>query len=167
MIIIADTREKEKNSVLEFEPEYTHYTRDKYYNIVSEEVEKIEVVRAKLDVGDYQGEYANGKKSKFIIERKALPDLWGTLTNDYKRFREEIERAREAGIHLIICIEGSYSKIRGGFKYHRRPSKEIQEQLRTIWIKYGVTHTYCVSRTEMANYIVDTFVWCGKKELWV
>ena len=125
------------------------------------------MVREKLDVGDYRGRYENGKESRIIIERKSIGDLFGTLTKGYKRFRKEIERAREADLCLILCVEGSYTKVSGGYKHSKRPAREIQEQLRTIWVKYGVTHTYCVSRAEMANYIVDTFVWCGRKELWI
>ena len=147
MIIIQDTREQK---ALKFKHDFL-----------------TGVVREKLDVGDYRGRYENGKESRIIIERKSVGDLFGTLTKGYSRFRKEIERAREDSISLIICVEGSYARIRKGYKHCRRPGKEIQDQLRTIWVKYGVTHVYCVSRVEMANYIVDTFIWCGRKKLWV
>ena len=171
MQIIIDTREGEnpKTGLLTFEPKYTHYRRDKYYNILSEEVEEITTVEEKLDVGDYRGRWSNGKESKVIIERKSIGDLWGTLSDRKRtdRFREEIKRAKQADISLIICIEGTYGKIKKGFKYSKRPSSEITNQLRTIWAKYGVTHHYCVDRGQMSEFIVDTFIWCGKKKLWV
>jgi len=147
MIIIADTREQ---SVLEFKHDFI-----------------TGVVREKLDVGDYRGRYENGKESRIIIERKSIGDLFGTLTKGYTRFRKEIERAREKGIYLICCIEGSYTKVGNGYKHSTRNAREIQDQLRTIWIKYGVSHIYCVSRAETANYIIDTFIWCGRKKLWI
>ena len=147
MIIKIDSREQKP---LDFKHEYI-----------------MGIVRTKLDIGDYRGGYENGKESRVIIERKSVGDLFGTLTKGYTRFRQEIERARADNISLIICVEGSYTKIRKGCGYSKRPGGEIQDQLRTIWIKYGVTHHYCVTREEMANYIVDTFIWCGKKKLWV
>jgi len=147
MIVQIDSREK---APLEFKHKYITDT-----------------IVHKLDVGDYRSIYENGKQSRIVIERKSIGDLYGTLTKGYGRFRKEIERAREANIYLVICIEGSYTKVGGGYSHSKRPAREIQEQLRTIWVKYGVTHTYCVTRKEMAKYIIDTFIWVGRKKLWV
>ena len=147
--IIIDNKEKKP---LEFEHPYI-----------------TEVCKEHLKTGDYQGEFENGKRSQVIIERKAINDLWQTLSNrkKYDRFRREIERAQQEGIYLNICIEGTYSKIQKGYARSTRPGSAISNQLRTLWIKYGVIHTYCVTREEMANYIIDTFIWCGRKKLWV
>ena len=75
-----------------------------------------------------EGRYENGKQSKVIIERKSLGDLFGTLTSGYTRFRKEIERARKGGVSLVICVEGSYKKVRNGYKHCKRPGREIQDQ---------------------------------------
>jgi len=126
-----------------------------------------DIVISKLDVGDYRAEYNNGKQSRIIIERKSVADLFGTLTKGYTRFRKEIERSREASLSLVICVEGSYDKVKSGYKHSKRNGSEVNDQLRTIWAKYNVPYHYFNNRKDMAQYVVDTFVWCGKKEIWV
>ena len=60
----------------------------------------------KLDVGDYS--YNNAKIS---IERKSLLDLLGTLSKGYERFCNEIVRAENANIKLVIVVENPISEL--------------------------------------------------------
>ena len=121
--------------------------------------------REHLKTGDYRARYKNGKLSRVVIERKAA-DLYQSLTGNYTRLRNEFQRAQDENLWLIICIEGSYRKTKAGKPRWKRPGLELCNQLRTIWIKYGITHHYFVDRGQMSEFIVDTFIWCGKKKLW-
>lgn len=62
----------------------------------------VEHFRSKLYVGDYQS-LDNGR---LVIDRKKdLQELCGNVTQQHERFRREIQRANDAGIHLIILCE--------------------------------------------------------------
>ena len=146
MQIIIDKQEKKP---LEFNHEYVESTS-----------------REHLKTGDYRARFKNGKLSKVVFERKAA-DLCTSLTSGYRRFRNEFQRAEQEGISLIICIEGSYRKVKGGRPRWTKPGIQLCDQLRTIWAKYGVTHHYFVDRAQMSEFIVDTFIWCYKKGLYI
>lgn len=63
---------------------------------------KIEYDSSKLYVGDYQ----NLDNPKVVVDRKQnLSEIMQNITQ--KRFKEELIRAKKAGIHLIILIEHS------------------------------------------------------------
>lgn len=58
--------------------------------------------RSKLYCGDYQS-LDNGR---LVIDRKKdLLELCGNVTQQHDRFRSELVRAAEAGIHLIVLCE--------------------------------------------------------------
>ena len=61
--------------------------------------------RSKLYCGDYQS-LDNGR---LVIDRKKdLQELCGNVTQQHERFRRELIRAQEAGIHVIVlCEHGS------------------------------------------------------------
>lgn len=57
---------------------------------------------SKLWVGDYQ----NLDSPKTIVDRKQnMSEVASNLCQDHDRFRAELIRAQEAGIHLIILVE--------------------------------------------------------------
>ena len=88
MIIIQDTREKigHKNHIL------------KYF-----ERHNIQVVRQKLDVGDYA---IQGFENVAVIDTKQdLVEFAGNLFSDSVRFQKECIRAKNNGILLIFLIE--------------------------------------------------------------
>lgn len=60
---------------------------------------------SKLPVGDY----VNLDRPRLSVDRKqSLNELCQNVCQDHKRFRAELERAKELGIHLIIlCEHGS------------------------------------------------------------
>jgi len=65
--------------------------------------QSIEVVRRKLNVGDYS---VAGCEENCAIERKILSDLYGSLGKGRARFQQEWERARDAGYkYLGLVIE--------------------------------------------------------------
>lgn len=145
MDVIIDTREQ---LPLEFNSEYIG-----------------SIVRETLNIGDYAVRFTDGTVPPVRFERKSLCDLFGTLSQGYKRFKKEIIRAREEGILLVIIIEENYSKVLKGHKYSKRNGEELAAQLWTLMIKHGVPFVCCKNREEMSRYITDCFVCLGKRHV--
>ena len=137
MIIIQDTREQ--NPLIFISPEIT------------------EIKITKLIVGDYSAILADGYRSQTIFERKSIGDVFGTLTKDYSRFKEEVLRAKDNGITLIIIIEGSLSKVLSGFKHSGVKGISIIKTLFTLWVRYGIHPVFCKDREEMTEFIIHYF----------
>jgi len=143
MKIIIDTREQQ---VLEFSHFYI-----------------TEIKRQKLLVGDYMVEFSDSYRPPISIERKSLEDIFGTLSQGYKRFRKEIIRAKDNKIMLVIAIEASLSKILKGCEPCIRSGEEILQQLMSINVKYGVPF-YCFNnRIEMQRWITELFLAFGRR----
>lgn len=54
------------------------------------------------------GDYSTVKlKDSFVIERKSLSDLYGTLTNGNQRFKAELFRAAWERITICVYVEGT------------------------------------------------------------
>lgn len=62
----------------------------------------IEVVRRKLDFGDYMRDGSNVS----IDTKKDVQELAGDVGRDHKRFVRELDRAAEAGYQLVVLVEG-------------------------------------------------------------
>lgn len=53
----------------------------------------------------YVGDYADQADARTVIDRKQnLPEVCANLTQQHERFRAELERARDAGIRLVILV---------------------------------------------------------------
>jgi len=89
-----------------------------------------ETVKGTLPVGDYGALFFNSSRFSVIFERKSIGDLFGTLSQGYSRFKKEIERARKAGITLVIVIEGTKDEILKGYKHSQRNDCSIVLQLK-------------------------------------
>lgn len=89
MQIMIDTREKQhaiKKILEEFERQSVFY------------------VSSKLYVGDYM----NYDNPRMIVDRKQnLTEVCGNMTQQHTRFRNELIRAQELGIQLVILVEHS------------------------------------------------------------
>lgn len=87
MVIQIDTREKQraiKNIVAEFDKQ------------------NIKHISSKLYVGDYM----SLDNPKLVIDRKQnLNEVASNVCQEHKRFTNELVRARDAGIHIIILVE--------------------------------------------------------------
>lgn len=87
MQIICDTREKK--------PELARIERQ--FNQLG-----VQSFRSKLYVGDYQ----SLDDARLVIDRKKdLQELCGNVAQQHERFRAELMRAKEAGIHIVILCE--------------------------------------------------------------
>lgn len=48
---------------------------------------------------------------KCYIERKSIPDFYGTFSSGFDRFKREVARAEEAEANLIIIVEGNLQEV--------------------------------------------------------
>ncbi len=122
-----------------------------------------ETIRTALPVGDYSCEFKNGYVPLVVFERKSIPDLFGTLSQDYPRFKKELERAQEAGIKVILIIEGTLADVQLGTMHSNRDGLSVAKQMFTMWIKYDVMPVFCFDRNEMTNYIIHYYSAIGRK----
>ena len=136
MIIYVDTREK------------PHAIRKilTYF-----EKQSVEIVRKKLDVGDYMVD----PSAKVSIDRKQnLNELVGNFCQQHARFRRECERAQQTGVKLIFLIEhGGKIKDLDSVEFWRNPRLSVSpyavggprlaRMMRTFSIKYGVEWRFC------------------------
>lgn len=117
-----------------------------------------------MPVGDYGCSFYDGHLHSVILERKSIPDLYGSLTQNYDRFRKMFDRAEKKGIKVIICIEGTKERVLEGYSHSARDPASIIKQLETIERKYGVTHLFFKTRHQMSEYIHKYFE--GKVNEW-
>src|SRR3990167_5970470 len=112
-----------------------------------------DVVTETLSVGDYAVRYTNGLSCPIVFERKSLPDLYGTMTGGYPRFKKELMRAKQAGIELVLIIEGSLTEVQAGVKYSKWDGDSMIKKLFTLLVRYGLYPVFCSDRLEMASFI--------------
>ena len=123
---------------------------------------KIELVRQKLDVGDYMLDPVNGKVS--VDTKMDIMEICkDVMSSDHRRFRAECIRAQEQGIQLIVLIEElppfgnlelwEVPKWKSSNQYHRYGDpmtlvdpKTFQKALDTMTRKYGVKFRYCTRK---------------------
>lgn len=80
------------------------------------EISDFPTIKKALNYGDYSID------EKCFIERKSLPDLIGTMSGGYDRFRYEIERAESDGANLVVLVENDlasslvFHKLKRTFK---------------------------------------------------
>ena len=143
MVILVDSREQKP---LEFDHPYI-----------------TDIIATKLDIGDYAVRFKDGYIPPFYFERKTLGDLFSSLTNDYERFKKEIQRATESNYILIIVVEGSFKRILSGYAHSTVEGLTILRKLITLLIRYRVWHHFFNTREDMAHYIAEFYVGVGKE----
>lgn len=112
----------------------------------------VEVVRTKLDAGDYS---VSGYEHLITFERKSVADVVGTLIGGHSRFLRELERMKSYKERYIL-IEHSPSIL---FSYCQKHGWEykfdtIIQSLLAYAYHYGVRVRFCKDREDMAKYIV-------------
>lgn len=126
----------------------------------------IEMVRIKLDYGDYMlsddGENPSGN---IVVDTKQdmMEICKDIMSSDHRRFRKQCQRAMEAGVKLIILIEeippyGDVSlwevpRWNRSNEYHRSGDpmtrvepKALKKAMKTMEVKYGVRFRFCTRR---------------------
>ena len=110
-----------------------------------------------LNVGDYSLE---GYEDKIAFERKEIGDLFGTLGKGHKRFKKELERAKDYEYFAII-IESPfnlvYEKSYSDAHYSKMQGHVIISILCTLILKYGIDVFWCNSRNEASSLIRNMF----------
>lgn len=98
---------------------------------------------ATMKTGDYgiKG-FSDENNPRFIVERKSIPDLIGSLTSGRERFMREIERMRRFGFRALL-IEGTREEIERGKYRSMATSKSIISSLYAITVRAGVQVFYC------------------------
>lgn len=113
------------------------------------------VLETTLPVGDYMFEFTDGTRPPVAIERKSLPDLFGTFTKGYRRFKQELVRAHQAHIRLILVIEASMAEVYEGHVYTAYPGPAMLSRLFTMFVRHGLTPIFCADRTEAARWVLE------------
>ena len=130
---------------------------------------KIELIRQKLDVGDYMLDPVNGKVS--VDTKMDIMEICkDVMSSDHRRFRAECIRAQEQGIQLIVLIEElppfgnlelwEVPRWKSSNQYHRYGDpmtlvdpKVFQKALKTMTEKYGVKFRFCTRRQSPGRVI--------------
>lgn len=120
-----------------------------------EGIEKLEEVA--LPFGDYTA-IVYEKPVPIVFERKSIGDLFGTMTNDYERFKREMSRTKEANHKLILIVEGTYTDVYSGYEHSKFEGTSMIKKLAMMYVRYDMETWFCESRRVMARRIVDTFL---------
>ena len=112
----------------------------------------VEVVRTKLDAGDYS---VSGCESLITFERKSVQDLVGTLIGGHERFLRELDRMKSYKEKYIL-IEHSPTILYQYCAKHGWEKKfnTIIQSLLAYAYHYQVRVRFCKNREDMAEYIV-------------
>lgn len=158
MMIQIDSREKEraiKKIIEEFEKQNVKHFVSKLY------------------VGDYM----NYDNPRVIVDRKQnLTELCGNVCQQHERFREELRKAQEAEVKLVILCEHSkeiqsledviwwrnprrYKKVKENGKWTTKETKALTGEklykiLRTMEERYGCEFLFC-EKKETGKRIIE------------
>lgn len=83
----------------------------------------------------------------------------------YKRFKQEIIRAQEAGATLFIIVEGTLTEVGRGYKHSQIHGSSMKKKLFTLWIRHGIQTIFTKDRKEMAEYITQFYLSCGREHV--
>jgi hypothetical protein len=139
MLIIEDTRQQARK----------HETKHKWFA-----ENGIKVERCRLYVGDYT---LPTNQSICIDTKRDLQELAQDVCQQHERFRAELVRAQEAGIHLIVlCEHGGGIKSLEDVYFWVNPRRQhspgaisgqrLFKILNTMQEKYGVRFEFCDKR---------------------
>ena len=137
MIILSDTREQ-------LELDFTGL----------EGVEKVE--KLGLAFGDYTA-LIHDKPVPIVFDRKALGDLFGTMTHGYTRWKGVMRKAKDANFKLILIVEGSYSQVLAGYEHSEYSGESMIKKLHMLQVRYDLETVFTENRRVMARYIVGLF----------
>lgn len=145
-VILSDTRQKkDKNDHIQKQLEALGYQVD----------------RSKLYVGDY----VFADSSKIAVDTKQdLQEVAGNLCQDHERFKQECERAKAAGVQLVIlvcedCIKSledvpSWFNWRKKFSTRAISGKQLWKIMTTMTERYGVVWKFS-TRAKLGATIVE------------
>jgi len=120
----------------------------------------------------YVGDYLNLDNPRLVIDRKQnLSELCSNVCQDHARFRNELLRANEHGIEVVILCEhgGGIKSLEDVHKWQNpRQKRRIYDKEEKRWIEY---ETKAMSSETLQKVLatIETrykckFVFCDKRE---
>jgi DNA excision repair protein ERCC-4 len=119
------------------------------------------VKRTTLPAGDYS---VDGWECSITIERKSIPDLFGSLGTGRERFQHELERLCSFEWKALV-IEGQEDDVLRWQEFSQMHPNSIRWSLVAIQHKYcpGM-HIYYGSRHNIERYILDNLVYFQRRK---
>lgn len=146
MILLEDTRQQAKK----------HEAKHRWFAENS-----IEVVRSKLVVGDYT---LPTDQSVCIDTKAGLLEVCGNVTQQHRRFVEEMELAKQLGIQLVILVEengvrtledvNKWSNPRLRFSPKATTGETLYKILSAMEQRHGCQFLFC-RKNDSARRIVE------------
>ena len=140
MVIQIDTREKQKaikGIIEEFDRQGVKYIRSKLYS----------------------GDYVMLSNPYLVIDRKQnLNELCNNVVQDHKRFRDELLRAQEVGISVVVLVEHG-----GGIKSLDDVAKWENPRLKESPLAVSGERLYKILKAMEYTYNVR-FEFCNKQQ---
>ena len=130
------------------------------------EQEPLSFTRLPVEVGTLTtGDYSvKGLENDFTVERKSLPDLFGSLTSGRERFMREIQRMQAFPFRRLLVI-GSEKEIEQGACRHSRVSpKAVIHSLYAIEAR-GVPVAFAHSEAAAAILVERWAIWRAREVL--
>jgi hypothetical protein len=120
----------------------------------------------KLDIGDYT---ACGENfSNTFIDRKAISDFIGTVTNGFNRFCKELDRAVKMNAYVFIMVECSIPKIYAynNISPHKANLEYVFSQMNKIQHMFpkNCQFVFCDGRKNCEKTLIN--ILNGGKSLW-
>ena len=140
LTIVTDTREKPKaiERIMG------------YFNQIG-----VRVIRSKMYVGDYQ----LLSNPYLVVDRKqSLSELCNNVVQDHKRFRDELLRAQEVGIKVVVLVEHG-----GGIKSLDDVPNWVNPRLKESPLAVSGERLYKILKAMAYTYNVR-FEFCDKRQ---
>jgi len=114
----------------------------------------LETITSGMIVGDYT---VLGKE-QYIIERKATPlEIHGNFTKGRERFYNELNRAIDSNIKMLILMEFSLADLHKKTRYARINAQMLVNTLTSINLKYGFPYVFAGTRSQ-AQWFANKFL---------
>ncbi len=114
----------------------------------------------------YVGDYSSLDNARLVVDRKQnLLEVCSNLTQQHERFREELLRAKDAEIRLVVliehgrgvtCIEDVERWKNPRLKHSPKATtgEQLAKMMRTAANRYGVDWQFC-EKAETGNRIIE------------
>lgn len=122
-----------------------------------------EVIKRKLDFGDYL--FTNLSENRVFFERKSLIDFVGTMSKGYERFQAEIERAAKQNRYLVVLIESAFKDSMNFDRIRRQLPKRVKanpefifHRVRELMQKYNnIQFIFTSGRKKMFRVMLEIY----------
>lgn len=112
------------------------------------DAERVEVVRGKLDAGDYA---LKGHEADAVVERKSLDDFVSTVIHGRERFHRELKALAQAR-YACVVVEGSLADVLArGYAGGADPASVLGAAL-SIMVDWGVPVVFAGGRPEACTF---------------